>query len=192
MAFTKALQHLHTSKASCCPSSPLAPLCLAQKDAGHRSHVHPVPAHPHIVSKPFLLGVPPELTHSPPVLVKRCVFVFPQTEGLAMPVTCLDCDFSCPAPGLRTTALTETGLPVNSFCMQSRLLFTLCLSQMYSGGGMLQGVPGLDVSSCFEQTTARPFSCLSLELSVLCLFLRLPRTRRCQLLLPAVFLQPPC
>lgn len=48
---------------------------------------------------------------NPPSLVKR-LFSPKKTRGSATPFTCLGCDFLRPAPGLRTTAVTEVGLPV--------------------------------------------------------------------------------
>lgn len=61
--------------------------------------------------KPFLLGTspaPPDPTHPCEML-----FFFPKkTRGPATTITCLVCNFSRPAPGLRTTAVTEAGLPV--------------------------------------------------------------------------------
>lgn len=81
----KCLQHLPITKPLRCRSSLLAHLGWTQKDAGHGRHARPLPAHPHVGSKPFLLGTPlasPEPTCSPSVLVERLLlFSFQNLES---------------------------------------------------------------------------------------------------------------
>lgn len=129
-AFAKALQHLHNSSPCSAPAHHL-PVWVGQKRKLGTGAMHTFFSHPHVGSKPSLLGTapaPPEPTCSPPVLVKRC-FPPPPNQGTCYTNHLPWLQFFTSSPWAEDHRCNRGRSSSYSFCMQSCLPFMLCLTQ---------------------------------------------------------------